>query len=402
MSDSREPHTNKRHGIPNALVLASLFAISGVLIWYSSQQSHALIDLRDHNARLIALLEQNPRADDVEALREREQELAEALLLARADLAASAELVNATLERGALLVEENAFLQWERAEALEEARVLREENVALQNAAIEWFAGLHSPGGEGSADPSVVLTEIARLRLENDEVRERSSHLEAIIEDLRSTVASARLELAGRDALVVELEEARATIIELEERLTSASEYVVLPTPPAVTPLAPPPAPESWRSPYGDARVNVPLEQYLHELLSTLADDAAAPTLPARHPLGAFFREDRDLILQGEVGSATTYRLTEWHEFNDFGDIVQRSVILIDAPVGTSTFSLVQQAITATRGAADRGDGGHLEWEIGTKRVTLRPDVGRTSRAVIEIEDAFRGANILKVYDRGD
>lgn len=147
----------------------------------------------------------------------------------------------------------------------------------------------------------------------------------------------------------------------------------------AATPLPPPPAAQVLAPPlpvtadYGDPHVNTSLEQYLSDLLVTLADDGDAARLARDHPLRVLYDVDRDLILE--------------------------SVIVIDAPADANAAARTQQALTAARGAGELDDQGRLTWTVGAKTVTLDPG-GDVRRAVIRVIDSYQAPEVMQIYNR--
>jgi len=203
---------------------------------------------------------------------------------------------------------------------------------------------------------------------------------EGEVQTLRGELATTRQALGEREAEVDHL----------------ASD--ILPPPPTVEILAPPPL-YAAAADYGDPHVNVELDQYLTDLVSTLADDSKAPKLAALHPLGLLYDVDNDLLLQGTVGDSQRYRVTEWHALNDYQDIVLESLIIIDAPTGTNAAPRVQQALASTRGAGELNDEGLLTWEVGSKTITLHPTADK-NRAMLRISDSYQLPEVMQVYNR--
>lgn len=224
-----------------------------------------------------------------------------------------------------------------------------------------------------------LTAEVARFDPEQVTLLEENlATAQAEAEALRAELAGAQAALAEKDAEVAEL----------------ASN--ILPPPPAAEVLPPP---LYAAADFGDPHVDVALDQYLAELLTTLADDRNAPQLASVHPLGVLYAEENDLLLQGTVGSSQRYRVTEWHTLNEYQDIVLDSLVVIDAPEGTNALTRVQQALTSTRGAGELTDDGLLKWEVGTKAITLHPTSDAT-RATLHIEDSYELPETMQVYNR--
>lgn len=73
--------------------------------------------------------------------------------------------------------------------------------------------------------------------------------------------------------------------------------------------LPPPPTTEMHAAPplyaaadFGDQHVEIPLDQYLSELFTTLMDDSKALEFEALLTLGVLYDLNRELLLQGTVG----------------------------------------------------------------------------------------------------
>lgn len=213
------------------------------------------------------------------------------------------------------------------------------------------------------------------------------------VTQLEQAVAEAE---ADANSLRAELETTRHALAEREAKIEELANNV-LPPPPAIEVLAPPPLYGS--ADYGDPHVDIELDQYLTELLTTLADDSKAPDLATIHPLGVLYDLDHDVVFQGTVGDSQRYRVTEWHTLNEHQDIVLDSLIIVDAPAGTNAGTRVQQALTNARGGGELNDQGLLSWEVGTKTITLRP-TSDTARATLQVSDSYQLPEAMQVYHR--
>lgn len=263
------------------------------------------------------------------------------------------------------------------------ANNLQYQNAALSATLETTQAELDRTTGKLEDAQARILALTAEVaRFDPDEV----AHLEqaaaeaiAEVDTVRAELESTQQALAERDAKVEELANN------------------ILPPPPAVEVLAPPPLYGS--ADYGDPHVDLELDQYLTELLTTLADDSKAPELAAIHPLGVLYDIDYDLVLQGTVGDSQRYRVTEWHTLNEYQDIVLGSLIIVDAPTGTNAGTRVQQALTNARGGGELNEHGLLSWEVGTKTITLRP-TSDTARATLQVSDSYTLPDTMQVYNR--
>jgi len=254
-------------------------------------------------------------------------------------------------------------------------------------------------------DTVKAIAETTRARL--DAEREKVAELEARLADagpervaeLEEALAAAQEAVEGYRA---ELDGARQQLGQAQLALAEKDAEIARL---ATTPLPPPPAAQVLAPPlpvtadYGDPHVNTSLEQYLSDLLVTLADDGNAARLARDHPLRVLYDVDRDLIVQGTVGDAARYRLTEWHAFNDYRDLILESVIVIDAPADANAAARTQQALTAARGAGELDDQGRLTWTVGAKTVTLDPG-GDVRRAVIRVIDSYQAPEVMQIYNR--
>lgn len=200
---------------------------------------------------------------------------------------------------------------------------------------------------------------------------------------------------AEAETLRAELVDTQAALAEKDAQVLELSSNI-LPLPPAAEVLPPP---LYAVADFGDPHVDVELDQYLSELLATLADDRNAPQLANIHPLGVLYAEENNLLLQGTVGSRQRYRVTEWHTLNEYQDIVLYSLVMIDAPAGTNAITRVQQALANARGAGEPNDDGLLTWEVGTKAITLHPTNDAT-RATVHVKDHYDLPEAMQVYNR--
>ena len=328
------------------------------------------------------------------------------------------------LDRAGALRYDNGVLSTRLEAATTNAEVLRSELAAAEAEALELSTALARAQALAKAPPADAAPAASAPAANTTkpdpatsealaESQARVASLEADLVTQEDLVATLEHELAEQEATITTLEasladaeaasagfqeqvaEAQGTITALQAEVEAAQ---VLPPPPAAAPLAPPPLHAS--NPYDDTHVDVPLEQYLNELLVILADDAQPPGLPDLHPLSLLYRLDTEFLAQGTVGTGTTYRLTEWHTLNEYGDLLDESRILIDAPSGTPALSLVQQALTATRGAAETNEAGHPSWEMGTKAVTLQGHPSNAARVTLTITDTFAVPETLQIYNR--
>lgn len=227
-----------------------------------------------------------------------------------------------------------------------------------------------------------LTTQVARIDPEYAiQLEQALGEAEAQVATLQGELDATRQALAAKEAEVAEL----------------ASNPI--PPPPSVEVLAPPPL-YSGGADYGDPHADVPLDQYLTELLTVLADDSKAPQLASVHPLGVLYDLDEELLLQGTVGDSQRYRVTEWHTLNEYQDIVLDSLVIIDAPEGVNAITRVQQALTSTRGPAENDEAGLLTWEVGTKTITLHPQPGDATRASLHISDSYQLPEVMQVYNR--
>ncbi len=224
---------------------------------------------------------------------------------------------------------------------------------------------------------------------------EYAVQLEQALAEAEAQVATLQEELdAGREELDATRQALAAKEAEVAELASNR-----IPPPPSVEVLAPPPL-YSGGADYGDPHADVPLDQYLTELLNVLSDDSKAPQLASVHPLGVLYDLDEELLLQGTVGDSQRYRLTEWHTLNEYQDIVLDSLVIIDAPEGVNAITRVQQALTSTRGPAENNESGLLTWEVGTKTITLHPQPGDATRASLHISDSYQLPEVMQVYNR--
>lgn len=225
-----------------------------------------------------------------------------------------------------------------------------------------------------------LTTQVARFDPQHVTLLEQSlATTETEIAALRDELATTQEALAAKEAQVAEL----------------ASN--VLPPPPTAEMLAPPPLYAA--ADFGDPHVDAPLDQYLGELLTTLADDSKAPQLASFHPLGVLYDLESELLLQGTVGAGPSYRVTEWHTLNEYQDIVLDSLVVIDAPEGANAMTRVQQALTSARGAGELNGDGLLTWEIGSKTVTLQA-TSDAARATLHVTDSYQLPEVMQVYNR--
>lgn len=257
------------------------------------------------------------------------------------------------------------------------------------------------PATTPTPPPSAAIAALAHAEITDLSAQLRAAHttittLEHQRDDLTHQLATlttlhADLSTHTHD-LEALLEHAEQQLAQLSAELELAAQQ---PPPPAPN-VAPLPLP----NPYSDTVLDAPLEAYLAELLTVIASDAIAPTLLSDHPMSALYRDELEIITQGELGRHSPYRITERYAFNDFGDVLERGLILIDAPAGAPTATLVQQLLTAAFGAPERDAQAAQAWFADTKRFTLLSDPMQPQRLVLAIEDAYQASAVLQIYGR--
>lgn len=312
---------------------------------------------------------------------EHERRSLEHHLSAEQERAAALQRARDTLEREALRLDAALTLALAEADALQHALLAAHTHANHTSAA--------------TTPPSDTIDALTRAEI--DDLTTQLAHAQATIEALtaeRGDILSANAYL---HAYSVETEQRLAELERENDTLRADAQRLALqPPPPApniTTPLPPP-------NPYSDTVLDITLEAYLSELLRVIANDATAANVRTDHPMSVLYRDELEIITQGELGRHSPYRVTERYAFNEFGDILQRGLILIDAPAGAPTATLVQQTLSSVFGAPSRDESNTHVWFADNKRFTLHQRPDTPQRLTLAVEDTYTTNATMQIFGR--